>query len=157
MWQEIGQKIDEMHLKHDKVRLYQDGLPNSGREDDIVRDLAQAGSLNYQLLLSLIRKGAKLTGTESPALLLEEYELARQVMTAQGSSCTNALVRRYSDLSRRTLEKRDQYIAERIDETLSSVETGLIFLGMLHSLEGRLPPDIRLTHVLSEAISARRK
>jgi signal transduction histidine kinase len=62
------------------VRLYQDGLPVCGREEEIVRDLAGSGSQNHQILLELIARGARLTGSESPSLLLEEYELARQLL-----------------------------------------------------------------------------
>ena len=49
--------------------------------------------------------------------------------------------------NRRILDMRDLYIAERIGQTLKQGETGLIFLGMLHSLKGRLPDDIRVTQL----------
>ncbi len=44
----------------------------------------------------------------------------------------------------RLLERRDQFIAKQIDQTLAPGETGLIFLGMLHNLQGRLPADVAL-------------
>ena len=86
LWQDVKEGIEDLHLDCSHVRLYQDGLPNCGREIDIVQDLAKAGSINYQILLEAMERGAALTGTESPELLLEEYELAKQVvaMTRSG-------------------------------------------------------------------------
>ena len=78
-WTQIEQATQGLALAYEKVRLYQDGLPVCGHELEIVNDLAKAGSRNYQLLLKLKEKGATLMGTESPELLLEEYQLVKQV------------------------------------------------------------------------------
>ena len=59
------------------ARIYQDGLPVCGKEEQIVRELAAAGSVNHQLVLELVGKGASLVGTEDPELLLREYHLQR--------------------------------------------------------------------------------
>jgi hypothetical protein len=48
-------------------------------------------------------------------------------------------------LSQLVLEKRDQFIAGRVDETLQAGEVGLMFLGLLHALERFLPPDIQMS------------
>lgn len=80
MWSDIREAIDELALACDHVRLYQDGLPNCGHEEKIVKDLAEAGSENHQILLDLMERGAQITGTESPEVLMQEYELARGVM-----------------------------------------------------------------------------
>jgi len=42
------------------------------------------------------------------------------------------------------LAQRDRYIANRIDSTLVAGESGILFLGMLHSLSTLLAKDIRL-------------
>jgi hypothetical protein len=143
-WKGIREKIERLGLDIGKVRLYQDGLPTCGREEEIVRGLAQAGSQNHQILLDLVEKGAKLTGTESSELLMEEYRLARQALTLLDRGETDRLTMLQGEASRIILQKRDSYIAERINGTLQIGETGLIFLGMLHSLGGLLPPDIRV-------------
>ena len=83
IWTEIEDAIDGLGLSFDRVRLYQDGLPVCGREVEIVRELAQAGSRNHQLLLRLMEKGASLMGTESGDLLVQEYQSARQSLTAR--------------------------------------------------------------------------
>lgn len=44
----------------------------------------------------------------------------------------------------RLLKKRDQFIAQRINNTLIPGETGIIFLGMLHDLEGLVDKTIHI-------------
>ena len=149
MWEAIRRAVQALDLPGTGVRLYQDGLPDCGREAEIVRDLAQAGSPNHQLLLDLMAKGATLTGTESGELLLEEYELTQQVLMTVGREGRGRVAQRQRDLGKALLEKRDRYIARRIDETLGPGETGLIFLGMLHSLKGLLEADVEVTRLRS--------
>ena len=144
LWRQIRARIEKMHLDYAKVRLYQDGLPNCGHEEQIVRDLARAGSQNHQLLANLMEKGATIMGTESPELLLEEYNLAREALVASGPGGHREASPRQSQISKAVLERRDRHIAERVAQTLQAGETGLAFLGMLHSLAGRLPPDIEI-------------
>ena len=144
MWRGIRTRIEKMHLDYAQVRLYQDGLPTCGHEEQIVRDLARAGSQNHGLLADLMEKGARVTGTESPDLLLEEYNLAREALLASDRRESPEAAARRSALGKAILEKRDRYIGARIAETLQPGETGVIFLGMLHSLVGRLPRDIEV-------------
>jgi hypothetical protein len=145
-WARIRQAIDRLHLDYGTVRVYQDGLPQCGRELEIIRDLAASGSQNHQILLSLAERGASIVGTECPALLLEEYALVHQSLARLLSADTDRLTPEQEEQSQQVLEKRDRYIARRVDETLKPGEVGLIFLGLLHSLERFLPPDIELRH-----------
>lgn len=144
LWRQIRARIEGMHLEYAKVRLYQDGLPNCGQEKQIVADLARAGSQNHQLLADLMARGATIVGTESPELLLEEYNLARKTLAAPARSGPRGAGPRRGDPDKALLERRDRYIGQRVAETLRPGETGLIFLGLLHSLAGRLPPDIEV-------------
>jgi hypothetical protein len=147
IWTEIEAAIDALPLSFDRVRLYQDGLPVCGREADIVTELAQAGSRNHQLLLRLMAHGAVLMGTESADLLVQEYQLARQsLMTRPPRAAGVAATRRA--LSQALLQRRDQFMAQRIHETLQNGETGILFLGMLHFLERHLHPDVLVIYPL---------
>ncbi len=144
LWGVIRGTIAKLDLPYQRVRLFQDGLPDCGREVQIVTDLAKAGSPNHQVLLLLMEKGATLMGTESADLLLEEYQLAQQVLNAQNLGEAERVHARQKSLSQALLGKRDRYIAERINETLGEGERGILFLGMLHSLEERLARDIQV-------------
>jgi hypothetical protein len=146
LWKGIRRMIDDLGLDYQHLRLYQDSLPICDQEERIVRELALAGSANHLVLVDLIERGARLTGTESPQLLVEEYELNREILSGDASIRPSSIARSaIQQRARRLLEIRDQFIASRIVETLQPGEQGLIFLGMLHSLEGRLPDDIPLT------------
>jgi hypothetical protein len=144
IWTESEMIIDNLRLSFDKVRLYQDGLPVCGREIDIVTDLAKAGSRNHRLLLRLMEKGATVMGTESAELLVEEYQLFRSILNARDLKKTPKIDECRKALSESLLERRDRYVADRINTTLREGETGILFLGLLHNLEKRFDKDIKL-------------
>jgi len=143
-WKEIQRMIHELGLDWPRVRLFQDGLPVCDHATTIVRELAEKGSANHRLLVDLIERGAKLTGTETPQLLIQEYELNRRIAHDPPSVRGRARLE-LERQARQLLDERDAFIAARIAATLQPNEQGLIFLGMLHSLEGRLPRDIKVS------------
>jgi ribosomal protein S13 len=153
MWDRIETAIQDLNLAHPKVRLYQDGLPVCGTEAEIVRDLANAGSRNHRILIGLIERGATLMGTESAELLVQEYELMKQMMAGHGDADRAEVLSHQKRMSERVLRERDQHIAHRINTTLEKGETGILFLGMLHSLDRLLDKDIRVTYPLYKPAS----
>jgi len=146
LWTRIERVVMRPELSFDRVRVYQDGLPLCGREEEIVRDLAQSGSRNHLLLLQLMERGAVIMGTESAPLLMKEYELANQ--GAEKAKNTGRRTRNEEKGSVQTdlLRQRDTFIADRINKTLQCGETGILFLGMLHDLSDRLDKDIRVSY-----------
>ncbi len=147
VWTEIEKSIEGMSLAFDRVRLYQDGLPVCGREAAIVAELAQQGSRNHQLLLRLMDRGAVLMGTEDRDLLLQEYQLSKQVLKgSQPRSAGVQTLRRQR--SENLLTQRDHFMARRINETLRTGETGILFIGLFHSLRGCLDQDIKVIYPL---------
>ncbi len=140
---DIETKLGQLNLTLDKVRIFQDGLPVSGKEVEIVTKLAEKGSRNHALILSLMKKGARIMGTESAELLLEEYEFEKKLLAAP-----NPQQDRRSDIARSQdlVKRRDEFIAHRIDEALLEGETGLLFLGALHSPEHFLDKDIEVVY-----------
>jgi len=133
LWDAIRGAIDALDLDYARVRVYQDGLPVCGKEEQIVRELAGAGSLNHQLVLELVGKGAILVGTEDPRMLIREYQLQRRLMdpAAAPASSPSPSPGEAADL----LVARDHFIAQRIAATLQDGETGLLFLGAAHRLD----------------------
>jgi hypothetical protein len=62
--------VDRLGQKLDKVRVYQDSLPYDGDLGEwIVRETAEKGSKNYQILRRLIDREARIEATESLELL----------------------------------------------------------------------------------------
>ncbi|MCL5098209.1 MAG: hypothetical protein M1608_11920 [Candidatus Omnitrophica bacterium] len=144
LWRRIEKAIGARALNYPQVRLYQDGLPVCGRESEIVNDLANAGSRNHQLLLRLMSKGATLMGTESAELLVQEYQFVKQLLDSKEKSASAPPKDQQIQVSRSLLKQRDQAIASRINATLEPGETGLLFLGMLHSVNSFIEPKIAL-------------
>ena len=144
VWGGIRQMLVMLELPQTSVRLYQDGLPVCGKELEIVRDVAGQGSINYQLLLELIEKGAKLEGTEDPGLLLQEYRFHQEQL---GNSLPEQASQRV-ELSQKLLMERDKFIAERINSTLLVGEIGVLFLGLAHSIDAFLDADILVKPLL---------
>lgn len=157
LWADIRTRVEEWALPWEHVRLYQDGLPVCGREDEIVRDLAKAGSPNHQLLLSLMQEGAQLMGTESPELLIEEYRLAQAVLRAKDAEEAVRIEGQHDGQSRSLMVRRDRFIAGRINESLRAGETGLLFLGVLHSITSLLEKDIRVTYPIYRPRRSRKR
>ena len=94
-----------------------------------------------------------------PRLLLQEYRLIQQLLPAsqpeQKAGIRRAptpLSSRQKTLSRTLLKKRDQAIGVRINAALQAGETGLLFLGMLHSLEPWLAKDISVTYPIYQPL-----
>ncbi|MDX2116346.1 MAG: hypothetical protein SFZ24_12110 [Planctomycetota bacterium] len=135
-WNSVERFCSTLPGEPRRWRVYQDGLPVCGRERAIIEDLALRGSRNGSVVLSLLSRGATLEGTESPALLIEEYRRARAPLTPGKSDAEGA---------QRLLRQRDDFIARRIDHTLKQGETGILFIGLLHDVLSRLPPSIDVT------------
>jgi hypothetical protein len=150
LWTQIEQAIESLALPYARVRLYQDGLPVCGREVEIVKELAKAGSRNHGLLHRLSEKGATIMGTESSELLVEEYQLVKEDFAIGKPQVAARGAPRRKALRDCLLRRRDEYIARRVNETLGAGETGLIFLGMLHSLGSWLDKDIRLVNPIRQ-------
>jgi hypothetical protein len=143
LWNDIQDKINVLDIDYKKVRIYQDGLPVCGFEQEIVGELAKAGSSNHQFILELVGKGAELMGTEDPQLLIQEYQLHQH---EKNKSLSNQEI---IEQAARLLEARDRFIAKRIDETLQAEETGLLFLGAAHRLDTLKSTDIRVEILMS--------
>lgn len=148
VWEGIRAKLLIRNLPWERVKIYQDGLPVSGKELEIARDVAAKGSKNYQLVLELVDKGATLMGAESPELLLREYAHIQRIAETPAEAEREEAKRRYAAVSAEILQARDAFIARRITETLQEGEVGLLFLGMMHEVDQLLPKEIQIEFLI---------
>lgn len=149
-WRAIGNWAADLASRAGGIRVYQDGLPVCGSEIRIVRELAEKGSPNHRILGSLVDAGATLVGTEDPTLLLEEYE---RVMAAAKQQQESG-VEPDPAAGRALLDRRDAFIASRIDETLPPGGEGVLFIGMLHDVAGKLSADVKTKYPFGEPRAA---
>ncbi|MEY3788396.1 MAG: hypothetical protein RLZ75_2603 [Pseudomonadota bacterium] len=145
-WDVVSTTIASFNLDYKTVKLYQDGLPVCGKESEIVAEVANSGSENFKLLQALNQQGATLMGTELADLLVNEHDLMLHTLKAEKSAIKNSTNLNGQDL----LDIRDEYIAQRIDQTLFDNEMGILFLGFMHNIETKLPSDILLIQPLGK-------
>ena len=143
-WEIVSTTIEGLELDYSGLKLYQDGLPVCGKEKEIVAEVAELGSENHRLLQTLNKKGAVLMGTESPELLVKERELMMQMLIPTELKETSL------ESAQVLLNQRDEYIAQRINQTLQDNEMGILFLGLMHNIEAKLPEDIFLIEPLGK-------
>ncbi len=148
MWRGIRQKILDLEWDYHRTKIYQDGLPVCSKELAIASDLAQAGNENYKIILELIHCGAKLVGTEDPRLLLEEYHYIKNVTKINDLGEKEIAINKYEKKASDLLERRDEYIANRIAQTLLEEEVGILFMGMRHRVDEKLPKDIEVSYLI---------
>jgi hypothetical protein len=142
-WDELEKEIDGLDLDYSRTRIYQDGLPCSGDLGlTIVRETADKGSRNYQIVRKLIEKGGKIEATENPQLLRKEYEHIKAILTARTNDEKVAAANSYDRIKDDLIHERDIYIANAIDISLKNDETGLLFIGAFHNVLPMLAKDI---------------
>jgi len=130
------------------VKIYQDGMV---AEDEvgkkIAEDTAKAGSKNYQLILKLLDRGAVLVKTEDFNLVKKEYDRLHAITQARSIKRKIIAFIKYKLVKTILLNKRDAFIAKRIDETLGRDEKGILFIGAFHKIKKRLPKTIQVREI----------
>lgn len=148
MWEGLRRKLLDSPLDWRRVRVYQDGLPICGREHDIVRDMAAAGSKNHRILVELVERGATLMGTEDPQLVVREYRRIQRLVEASRAGASEEVLAGIVREGDAILAARDDQMAARIDSTLAEGETGVLFLGLLHRVDERLDGKFQVFHLI---------
>jgi hypothetical protein len=151
-WREVETVADRISHPSGRLRVYQDGLPICDQVDQIVKDVARAGSANHRILLKLEARGAILMGTEEPNLLVEEYDLAKKGIGSRGAVRVGVTPRSGAPVTDSLLDRRDRFIASRINATLEPEEAGILFIGGLHAVASYLNPDIQVIYPLYRPI-----
>ena len=145
-WDVIIKYFDSIEVSG--FKLYQDGMPAEGEVGrKIVEEGVKSGSKNYEVIASLLQKGAILVKTEEFNLVKEEHNMLLRITRAKTVVNRFAGLIRYKLAKNNLLNKRDEFIAKRIDETLKEGETGIIFIGAYHNIKQRLPEDIQIREI----------
>ncbi|MBU0646769.1 hypothetical protein KJ611_04875 [Patescibacteria group bacterium] len=137
-WDVLSHYFDSQEVSGAKI--YQDGMVAEGEVGEkIVEEGVKQGSKNYELVSKLISRGAILVKTEDFNLVKGELDRLRRI--TQSKNLTGKLLSfiKYKLTKDRLLNKRDKFIAKRIDETLRHSETGILFIGAYHNIKNKLP------------------
>ncbi len=136
-WDVVSDYFDAMDVRG--VKIYQDGMvaeAEVGRQ--IVEDTAKAGSKNYQLILRLLERGAVLVKTEDFRLVKKEYDRLQAIARAASIPQKLLAFAKYKLVKTILLNRRDAFIARRIEQTLEAGETAILFIGAFHRLKKKL-------------------
>lgn len=145
-WDAILRYFDSLDVTG--MKLYQDGMITDGEVGQkIVDETARAGSINYELVAKLIKKGAVLIKTEDFNLVKEERDSLLSIMGAKTVRQKLTALAKYKYSKNRLLDKRDKFIAEQISRTLNDKEKGIIFIGAYHNVRKMLPEDIQIMEI----------
>lgn len=130
------------------MKIYQDGMVAEGEVGTkIVEECVKSGSRNYELVSKLLKRGAILIKTENLRLLKEEHERLLALTQAKSILKKLFIFMRYKFIENRLLNKRDNYIAQRIEETLGAGEKGILFIGAFHNIINKLPESINIIEI----------
>lgn len=144
-WEELEKEIFQLNLDLEHTIIYQDGLPCGGEMGmKIVHNTAELGSKNYQIIEKMVAKGAKITATENPELLIEERNLLLEILKDSSTKEKKEAKMKYIAKKEFLLEQRDAYIASRINKTLNNEQTGILFIGAEHNVISKLDDDIEV-------------
>ncbi|MDI6884965.1 MAG: hypothetical protein QMD22_01170 [archaeon] len=144
-WENLKELLTQIlkDVNIELVKVYQDGIPVGGELGvKLVEECARNGSQNFQIISSLLEKGATLEKTEDVQLLKEEYEILKNIINAKTDSEREKLAGRYKKRLHELTEERDKYIAGRIKETLKEGMLGILFIGAAHNILPYLSPEI---------------
>lgn len=140
-WNVVSEYIDSLDISN--LKVYQDGLMADGEMGmKIVKESAKKGSRNYEIVLKLVEKGARIVKTEDISLLKMEFNYITGMTKEKSSVKKFITVLRYKMKKKKLLQERDKYMVKTIDETLKDGETGILFLGAYHNVLDKLPSDV---------------
>lgn len=137
-WITVRDAVLGLPIPFDRVKVYQDSLPDGPGTDRLIEDMAGQGSPNHRLLRLLKDRGAAVLGTESLALLLAEYQAIKESRASP-------------EFLRRSLDSRDRHIANRIGDTLGDGDIGILFIGAAHDVARFCDPAIQVAVLASGA------
>lgn len=149
-WDVVSNYFDSIDVKD--MKIYQDGMvaeEEIGKK--IVEDTAKAGSKNYRIILKLLDRGAVLVKTEDFKLVKKEYD--RLLAIIQAKSITKKIIAciKYKLVKGILINRRDNFIANRIEQTLKTDEKAILFIGAFHNIKKRLSEDILIKEVKDAA------
>ena len=151
-WEQVQAQVASLELGLGWVKhVYHESLPEGG--DDGLRLLEASGEQgSHALAQAKCQAGAALEAAEDAEILLETMDLQRCLMLPFASPKVAGQLQQWlGDAVRR----RNEHIAQRIDETLGQEEVGLVLINERHQVQ--FPADIEVFYVAPPALDEYRR
>jgi len=140
-WDDVKGRINDLEVKLGRInRIYHELIDIGGEKG--LQFIKKLNKRSYQIIERFLKKGAKLEATEDQDLVRENMDWGR-CLAAKPE--TPKVLMKISEFYLQTIQKRDEYIAKRIDETLKSNEIGILFIRENNSI--KFPSDIEIFRI----------
>jgi len=145
-WQQVTDQLTNLAAKIGKVnRIYHESIFQSGGDGMKAMERLNAGS--YQVAKTQCDNGAIFETIEEKELLEEVMDWQRCLMLGfMSDKVANKVSEFYVEAAR----KRNEFIAQKIRETLKEDEAGLLFMSEEHSVQ--FPGDVEVFSIFPPAL-----
>ena len=145
-WQEVKEQLSNLEVKIGKVnRVYHEMI--SLADEKGMKVMQRLNPESYQIGKGKCDNGAVFEVIENEELLAESIDWGKCLLVGLASL---KVATKVSEFHLEASKKRHEFMAKRIDETLQSDETGLLFISEGHSLQ--FPNDIEVFGVFPRAL-----
>ena len=145
-WQQVAEQLANLASKIGRVnRVYHESIFQSG--EDGVKALERLDPGGYQIARNQCDGGAVFEAVEDEELFEQVMDWQRCLMLGFMSDKVAAKV---SESYVETAKKRNEFIANKISETLKDDEAGLLFMREEHSVQ--FPSDIEVFSIFPPAL-----
>ena len=145
-WQEVKEQLSNLEVKIGKVnRVYHEMI--SLADEKGMKVMEKLNRESYQIGKGKCDNGAVFEVIENEDLLAESIDWGKCLLIGLASL---KVASKISEFRVEASKKRYEFMAKRIDETLQSDETGLLFISEGHSLQ--FPNDIEVFSVFPRAL-----
>ena len=147
-WSEVRDQIDNLESSLGKLsHVYHEALFTEG--DEGLKALEGLNPRGYPFIKAVCQSEARLEATEDRALLEESLDWRRCITVGLASEkVLSAVLEGYQTAT----SGRYEHIGNRIDETLTGIETGVLFISEDHRVQ--FPADMQVFYVAPPALDA---
>ena len=145
-WEQVESQIANLESKLGAVNhIFHELVPAGGEEG--LKDLKQLKVNSPSILESRMAQGAILEALEDNDILTELMDWSRCLSIGlQNQKVFSAVYGFYTEAN----NKRNEFIAKKINDTLKENESGILIMGEGHHVQ--FPPDIRIFYVAPPAL-----
>jgi len=145
-WKQAKEQVENLELKMGQVKnIYHEFVSKEGEEGlKVIENLNQS---SFKIVKEMLDRGVKLFAVENDETLKETLDWQRCMMI--GVESQNA-IKIVSEAYNKAAEKRNEYVVNKIAETLQDGEAGLLFV--LENNQFQFPSDIEVFYIAPPAL-----
>lgn len=147
-WQQVQEQVKKLAEKLAEVsRVYHELVTSGGKEG--AKAIKQLNAGSHRMVKNILYRGAELQPIEDGDLLLEFMDWGRCLAVGlQSQKVFSEVYQSFLEIQKR----RNEQIAQRIDETLRSNEVGVLLMREGHQLQ--FPADVQVFYIAPPSLDA---